>query len=334
MSDDHSFCSFSETELAGLPLKFLKQLEKDENGKMKITLNSNHVFAVLEFCKVGLTRSFVAAAYGERCKVNLPVLKRLVELRHQCARLLGFSNYADYAVDIQMAKSSKKVNDFLNCISRSLTDLASSELAIRKELKRKEEGDVAFGVADLQYYIGKAQQQQFKLNIEAVKNYFPANLVLPGIFKICHDLFGLRFEEIADSEVWHSSVQLFPVFDSSSNKLIGYVYLDLYYREGKCGPCVIPLQNGSSYQSKPQIPVALLLSPFRYEFGGQSRMLQFFEVVGLFLEFGHVVHHICNRASYSRFSGLPLDPDFADIPALVLENWISRSPSRMKCVGH
>ncbi|KAM7487196.1 hypothetical protein LguiB_024680 [Lonicera macranthoides] len=357
LNDDTSFVLFSEMELVGLPVEFLKSLDKAENGKFKITLRNHHVSPVLELSKVGLTRRLVAVAYGKRCEVNLSVLEKLVQLRHKCARLLGFSNYADYAVDLRMAKSSSKVFEFLENISASLSDLASRELTILKDLKnlqswkklifsfclsisscgmcifmlalkRKEEGEFPFGIEDLQYYVKRVEEQQFNLDFGVVKQYFPVNLVLSGIFKICQDLFGLRFEETADAEVWHSDVHLYSVFDLSSSELLGYFYLDLYSREGKYGhTCVVALQNGSSYNNAPQIPVALLISQLQEEVGGRPGLLRFSEVVNLFHEFGHVVHHICNRASFPRFSGLRLDPDFAEIPALVLENWCYESTS-------
>ncbi|KAK3013155.1 hypothetical protein RJ639_008578 [Escallonia herrerae] len=292
-------------------------------------IESPVIFSVPQFLVlVGLTRRLVAVAYGRRCQVNLSILEKLVQLRHKFARLLGYSNYAEYAVDVRMAKSSSKVFEFLEDISASLSDLASRELTLLKDLKKKEEGDFPFGVEDLQYYAKMVEEQQFDLDFGVVKEYFPVNLVLSGIFKICQDLFGLRFEEVADAEVWHCDVHLFSVFDLGSGELLGYFYLDMYSREGKYGhTCVVALQNGSFCNGTRQIPVALFISQLRKEVGGHPGLLRFSEVVNLFHEFGHVVHHICNRASFARFSGLRLDPDFVEIPAQVLENWCYESLS-------
>ncbi|XP_024023972.1 probable thimet oligopeptidase isoform X2 [Morus notabilis] len=297
LNDDNSFLLFSEAELAGLPLEFLK---------------------------VGKTRKMVAVAYSKRCgEVNLSVLEDLVQLRHKFARLLGYSNYADYAVDLRMAKTPSKVFEFLEDISSSLNDLAAKELKMLKDLKKKEEGELPFGIEDLPYYVKKVQQQEFDLDFGDLKQYFPVNLVLPGIFKIVQDLFGLRFEEIDDSEVWHSDVRVFSVLESGSGELMGYSYLDMYTREGKYNhTCVVGLQNGAlSPNSARQIPVVLLLSQFQKDEEGQPGLLRFSEVVNFFHEFGHVVQHICNRASFVRFSGLGYDPDFVEVPAQVLENW-------------
>ncbi|XVF02672.1 hypothetical protein REPUB_Repub04eG0194500 [Reevesia pubescens] len=328
LNDDSTSLLFHENELAGLPTDFLKTLEKVENGMFRVALKSHHVAAVLELCKIGKTRRLVAMTYGKRCaKVNLSILEDLVQVRHKFARLLGYSNYAEYALNLRMAKTSSKVLEFLEDISSSLSDLANKELAVLKELKKQEEGDLPFGVEDLLYYVKKVEQQEFDLDLGALKQYFPVNLVLSGIFKIFQDLFGLRFEEIADADVWHSDVQVFSVFDLSSGELLGYFYLDMYTREGKYGQtCVVALQNGSvAFNGARQVPVALLISQLQKDIGGIPSLLRFSEVVSLFHEFGHVVQHLCNRASFARFSGLRVDPDFVEIPAKVLENWCYES---------
>ncbi|CAN1314186.1 Probable thimet oligopeptidase [Linum perenne] len=290
-------------------------LEKDGSGKYKLHMRSNHVVAVLELCKVGQTRKRVAVAYGKRCGQ--------VELRHKYARLLGHSNFADYAVDLRMAKTPTKVFEFLEDISASLTNLATREISVLKDLKRKEEGDLTFAIEDLLYYVKRAEAKQFDLDFKALKQFFPVDLVLSGIFKIVQDLFGLRFEEVGDAEVWHADVSVFSAYDLSSGELLGHFYLDLYTREGKYGhTCVLALQNGAiSHNGARQISVALLIS--RLQKGGENDpcLLRFSEVVSLFHEFGHLVQHICNRAPFTKLSGMCADPDFVELPALLLENW-------------
>ncbi|KAM2535042.1 hypothetical protein TB1_020681 [Malus domestica] len=328
LNDESTFLLFTEAELAGLPPEFLKSLGKVADGKFKVTLKSHHVAAVLELCEVGTTRRMVAVAYGKRGgEVNLSILEDLVQLRHKFARLLGYSSYADYAVNLRMAKAPSKVFEFLEDISNSLTGAATMELSMLKDLKRKEEGDHPFGIEDLLYYVKKAEAQQFNMDLGALKQYFPVNLVISGVFKIVQDLFGLRFVEIRDAEVWHSDVTIYSVFDLSSGELLGHFYLDMFIRERKYNhTCVVALQNGAlSTNGSCQIPVALLISQFQKDAGGQPALLRFSEVVNLFHEFGHVVQHICNRASFARFSGLGFDPDFVEVPALVLENWCYES---------
>ncbi|KAK7306216.1 hypothetical protein VNO77_44142 [Canavalia gladiata] len=331
LNNDGMFLLFNKAELVGLPPEFLKGLDKSEDGKLKIPLRSHHVTAVLEFCQVGTTRQMVYRAYGNRCgDINLSILESLVQQRHKYARLLGYSCYAEYAIDVRMPKTPKKVFDFLTDISTSLTDLAMKELDILKDLKKKEEGEFPFGIEDLLYYVKKIEEQGYDLDFGEIKQYLPINLVLSGIFKIVQDLFGLRFEEIAGADVWHYDVRVFSVLDLGSNELLGYCYLDLFSREGKYDhTCVLALQNSALTSSgAQQIPVALLISQCQKDDDSStSGLLRFSEVVSLFHEFGHVVQQICNRASFARISGLCVDPDFVEIPARLLENWCYESYS-------
>ncbi|XP_057530920.1 probable thimet oligopeptidase [Amaranthus tricolor] len=328
INNDCTFLLFTESELEGLPSELIQVFDRDNDEKIKVTLKSNHVLPILELCKVGATRRRIAVGYGQRCKeVNVPVLETLVQLRHKFARLLGYDNYAEFAVGSRMAKTSAKVFEFLEDLSTSLTDLAAKELAGLKELKLKEEGSNLFGIEDLLYYVKKFEEDRFHLDFRALKDYFPLSLVLQGIFKILQDLFGLKFEEIVSAEVWHEDVRVFSVFDLGTSYLMGYAYLDLFFRDGKYGQtCVLPLQNGSlSTNADRQVPVVLLMCEFLIEDGNTPALLRFSEVVSLFHEFGHVVHALCNRASLARFSGLRVDHDFVEIPGHVFENWCFES---------
>ncbi|KAG2321962.1 hypothetical protein Bca52824_015175 [Brassica carinata] len=323
LNEDSSCLFFPEAELAGLPLEFLQSLDKIQNKEFKLTLESNHVAAILELCKIAKTRKTVAMAYGKRCgDANIPLLQKLVQSRHRLARLLGYAHFADYALDHRMAKTSTRVIRFLEDISSNLTDLASRELSFLKDLKRKEEGELPFGVEDLLYYIKRVEELQFDLDFGDIRQYFPVSLVFPGILKICQDLFGLKIEEVTEIDVWYYDVRAFAVFDSGSGKLLGYFYLDMFSREGKFSQsCVVALQNNALFSNGAcQIPVALLIAQLAKD-GGEAVPLGFSEVVNLFHEFGHVVQHICNRASFARFSGLRVDPDFREIPSQLLENW-------------
>ncbi|URE25230.1 Peptidase family M3 [Musa troglodytarum] len=253
----------------------------------------------------------------------------MVQIRHKYAQLLGYSNYAEFTLESRMARTSEKVFEFLEDISENLSDLAMEELNMLKDLKRREDGDSPFGMEDLLYYMRRAEEQHLDLDLGEVKQYFPVNLVMSGILKIFQDLFGIRIEENKDVEVWHETVCLFSVTDVSSNELLGYFYLDIHSREGKYAhTCVLALQNGNlSSNGTRQIPVALLLSQCPKQIDDNPVLLRFSEVVTFFHEFTHVVHHICIRATYSRFSGLRLDADFIEVPSKLLENWCYESIS-------
>ncbi|CAM8982024.1 unnamed protein product [Rhodiola kirilowii] len=324
LNNDMTFILFSDAELLGVPADLLKSLEKDDSFMYKVPVRSHIISPILDYCKMGKTRKTLTEVYGKRCgDVNFPILKKLVQLRHKYARLAGFQHYADYAVSVRMAKTPAQVLEFLEDVSQSLTSTATKELDILMNLKKIEEGDAPFGLEDLQYYVKRYEEQQFDLDFSEIKNYFPLDVVLSGIFKIFEDLFGLKIKEMTDADFWHSDVYLFSVFDLNSNELLGYFYLDLHHREEKYEhTCVVALQNGSlACNGERQVPIALLISQIRLEVGGHPGLLRFSQVVNIFHEFSHVIHFICNRASFVRFSGLFVDHDLFEIPAQVLENW-------------
>ncbi|KAL6840354.1 hypothetical protein ACP4OV_030164 [Aristida adscensionis] len=230
LNDFTKYLLLREDELAGMPLEFLQDLEKVD-GKLKVLLTSYHVTPILEHCKVGSTRKSIAVAYGQKGgKENLGILENLVQLRHRLARLLGYPNYSDFAIEPRMPRTSRKVLEFLEEMSEQLTEIANRELSILKDLKMKEEGDTQFGMEDLLYYIKRAEELKVDLDIGEIKQYFPVSLVIPGMMKMFQDLFALRFEEIKDAEVWHDTVRVFSVWDASSSDLLGYFFLDIFSR--------------------------------------------------------------------------------------------------------
>ncbi|BAB90533.1 endopeptidase-like protein [Oryza sativa Japonica Group] len=284
-----------KSHIDDLSLKYIQSL--NDSTKFLLLNEEDLAGMPLEFLKVGSTRKLIAVAYGQKGgKENIAILEKLVQLRHRLARLLGYPNYADYAIEPRMPRTSRKM---------------------------EEEGDAQFSVEDLLYYMKRAEELKVDLDIGEIKQFFPVDLVISGILKMFQDLFALRFEEMKDAETWHDTVRLFSVWDASSSDLLGYFFLDIFSREGKYAhTCVVALQNRCLCSNGTRkVPVAVLLSQCPKEFDGNSALLRFPEVVRIFHEFSHVVHHISNRATFSRFSGLQLEGDFAEIPSLLLENW-------------
>ncbi|XP_078433640.1 zincin-like metalloproteases family protein isoform X2 [Wolffia australiana] len=334
---DDSFLQFGESELRGLPPQFIKSLDVVENGKLKITLRSHHISPILEHCKVGSTRKCVAVAHGTRCgKANTAILEKLVRLRKKMAQLLGYSCFADYIVEPRMARTSTRVLEFLEDISCHLTEMAMRELNVLKDLKKNEEGDFPFGAEDLRYYMKRAEEKMIDAELQTAKFLFPVDMVLSGVLKTFQELLHLEFEEVLDVDTWHDAVRLFAVMDPSSNELMGYFFLDMFSREGKYSQtCVVAVQDGSmSSGGINQTPVALLISQFPKQEDDSPVLLQFSEVLNFFHEFGHVLQHICNRATFSRFSGLRMEVDFLEIPSQMLEKWCYESICMKQISGY
>ncbi|GJM92168.1 hypothetical protein PR202_ga08604 [Eleusine coracana subsp. coracana] len=263
-------CLVKEFERNGVKLTQTKRKEMDKLRSCIEELNLKYIQNMSDFTK------FLVLTEDELAGMPIDFLK--VQLRHRLARLLGYPNYSDFAIEPRMPKTSRKVLEFLEEMSEQLNDVANRELNILKELKMKEEGNAQFGMEDLLYYIKRAEEFKVDLDIGEIKQYFPASLVISGMLKMFQDLFALRFEEIKDADVWHDTVRVFSVWDASSSDLLGYFFLDIYARFVRV------------HASK----------------GPSCRAI---------------------RATYSRFSGLRLEGDFAEIPSLLLENWCYESVS-------
>lgn len=321
--DDSTLC-FTAEELSGMPPDFIKSLDAGEAGKLKVTLKPFHYFPIMEQCKVRPTRSAVAAARYQRCmKENVPILEKVLELRQKLAYLLGYKNWAEYSLEIRMARKPEKVKEFHDRMLQHITPTAQKELKLLQDLKEEEEGDSVVGLEDVLYYIQKAERRLLNFDINEINQYLPVEVVTPGLLRIYEHLFGLKFQESERKYVWHEEVREFSVLDSESRQLLGFFYLDLFYREGKYShACVVPLQPGCDLgNGKRQLPVAALLMSLTKTGSNTPTLLKHSELVTYFHEFGHMMHHVCSHASFARFSGLQVETDFLEAPSHMLENW-------------
>ncbi|KAL2629464.1 hypothetical protein R1flu_014150 [Riccia fluitans] len=337
VNEENQLLYFSEAELAGVPTDFLKELKRSKDGKLEVSLKYHHYFPVMERCKIGATRKALGIAHDQRCiRENVPILQKVLSLRHTVAQILGYENHAEYETAVRMAKSPEKVKDFLEGISARMSVLARKELRRLREMKMEEEGSETFSMYDLRYYINKAEEAEFKVDFEQVKQYFPIEVVTQGLLKIYQDLLGLRFKEVHRPQVWHQEVQQYAVFDAETGERMGFFYLDLFPRSGKYAhTCVCSLQTGCvQSDGTRQLPVAALLANFTRPTREKPSLLNHGEVVRYFHEFGHVMHHICSRPSFAKFTGLRVEDDFVEAPSQMLENWCFESSALKLMSGY
>ncbi|KAG2406854.1 thimet oligopeptidase [Vigna angularis] len=342
LNDDTKIFLFSESELVGLPLEFLKELDKSENGKFKISLRSHHVAAVLQFCKhmkVGTTRKMVAGAYGKRCgDTNISVLESLVQQRHKYARLLGFSCYAEYAIDVRMAKTPKKVFEFLKDISASLTDLATKELNMLKDLKKKEEGELPFGIEDLLYYVKRIEEQSYDLDFGEIKQYFPISVVLSGIFKIVQDLFGNYISYINVHKVWFPSNDLPTQWAQFHWGKTGFFFFFSFLIHVKdrfylCfGACVERISNLPLMHGWPKLMVVLDYCVFSCRFNKFATVHRLPEFLDLKNDFSFAVYCVCKRETIITSSSHVVYGEQRKCSNLLEENHQSKLTLRTKSI--
>ncbi|XP_076463244.1 thimet oligopeptidase-like [Babylonia areolata] len=331
LNEDITVLEFTEEELVGVPEDFLKNLDRTDAGKCKVSLQYPHYFPCMKKARNPETRRQLEKAFNSRClKENTAILEELVRLRHEKAQLLGFPTHAAFVLDMRMAKKPENVSTFLSDLAVKLQPLRDEEFKLFLEYKKEESEKYSFpnddkvNMWDLRYYMLLLEERKFSVDHNVLKEYFPMPVVTDGLLHIYQELLGLKFTEIRDTDVWHEDVKMYSVKDHKDNKLLGYFYLDLHPREGKYGHaacfglqpgCVLP--DGSR-----QVAVAAMVANFTKPTADCPSLLTHDEVETYFHEFGHVMHQICAQAKFAMFSGTNVERDFVEAPSQMLENWV------------
>ncbi|KAJ3006067.1 UNVERIFIED_CONTAM: hypothetical protein HDU68_004291, partial [Siphonaria sp. JEL0065] len=324
LGEEASKLEFTKEELDGMPADFLEKLTKTKNGdKYIVGLKYTEAPPILKLCHVEATRKVVEKAFNSRCKnENSIILQKLVELRHEQAQLLGFSNHASYILDVRMAKTPETVSTFLTDLNKKLQPLLDADLAELLALKKRtkeERGEPFDGKInqwDTGYYLNLVEKEKYQVDHEEIKRYFPLHVVTKGLFEIYQRLLSLKFKKVEDAEVWHEDVVQYAVHEASNDNLVGYFYMDLHPRDGKYGhAAVFGLQpQAAPAGSRPQLPVCALVANFSKPTATTPSLLLHSEVVTYFHEFGHVFHQICSNVKQARFAGTSVERDFVECP--------------------
>ena len=354
LNEENGGLWFTAEELDGVPNDVISLLKKDGN-KYWLTFKYPDLFPALKYAKNSETRKKIFIANENKSNQNVPLFREAILLRDEAARLLGYPNHAAFRIEDKMAKTPKTVDDFLGDLRGRLSQGGLDEIATLKELKkadlesRGEKFDGNYYLWDHRFYDRVMEERDYQLDQQLISEYFPLQTSIKGMLEIFETIFGLQFVEVVgedrdsispsgkgDDIVWHEEVQVFSVWDDESegSGFIGYLYLDLFPRNGKYGHAAnFNLQPGFIQENGTRrYPATALVCNFSKPTAKKPSLLKHDEVTTLFHELGHGIHDLVSRTTYSRFHGTNTVRDFVEAPSQMLENWCW-TPSQLKSLS-
>ncbi|CAO3589912.1 unnamed protein product [Absidia cylindrospora] len=347
-SREDSTIKFTKDELEGMDGDFLSGLKTEEDSgvtKYILTMKYPDFRPVLKLCKIENTRKAHLTAFDSRNRENVALLEEALNLRRKCAKILGYESHADYVLEVKMAKEVEIVKKFLEDLKSKLHDAGIKEIEIMKEIKKKEkeergeEYDGTLNSWDINYYERILLETKYSVDQEQIKQYFSLETTIVKMLDIYEKVLGLKFVKVPSSKaiVWHPDVQLYECWDNVEDKhFSGYMYLDLFPRDSKyphaaCFP-LHPSYLDSNGDRVP--PIAAMVANFTKPTQTKPSLLKHEEVVTLFHELGHVMHHLCSRTRFARFHGTSVEGDFVEAPSQMLENWCYDTASLRSLSSH
>jgi oligopeptidase A len=321
--------------LSGLPetARALARQTAQRNGLegWQLTLEFPCYLAVLTYADDRALRQEAYTAYVTRASETGPhggrwdnsaVMEEILTLRHESARLLGFRNFGEMSLETKMASSTKQVLEFLHDLAEQSQQRARADLDEVRDYARQQGADFALQAWDIPYFSEQLRQQRYAVSQQELKPYFPVSVVVPGMFSVVNRLYGIEVRERTGISRWHEDVRFFEIFDDAG-ELRGQFYLDLYARPNKrAGAWMDGCQSRLRLNGSTQHPVAFLSCNFTPPIGDRPSLLGHDEVITLFHEFGHGLHHLLTRIDYPSVSGINgVAWDAVELPSQIMENW-------------
>ncbi|WP_429236817.1 oligopeptidase A [Aeromonas salmonicida] len=338
-----------EAELAGLPQSVLaaaRQLaeQKGQQGWL-FTLDIPSYLPVIMYADNRELRAELYEAFTTRASDQGPnagkwdnsaIMTELLTLRRELAQLLGFGNYAELSLATKMAEKTEQVVGFLTDLAAKSLPQGKAELEEIRTFAAEHHGQRELAAWDIPYYAEKLKQHKFSISDEQLRPYFPANKVVKGLFEVVKRVFGIKVRERLGIDTWHPDVRFYDIFDAE-DELRGSFYLDLYAREHKQGGAWMDVCLGRRYRQDGSLqkPVAYLTCNFNGPVDGKPALFTHDEVVTLFHEFGHGIHHMLTQIDVAGVAGINgVAWDAVELPSQFLENWCWESEALAFISGH
>ncbi len=329
----------NEADLSGLPDDVIARAADDakkagEEGKWVFTLAKPSMIPFLQYAdnrdlREKLYRGYFMRGDNDNENDNKEVIGKIVSLRNEKARLLGFDNYAGYVIDVNMAKTPEAVYGFLMKIWGPALEMAKQDVKEMQAIIDREGGGFKLASWDWWYYSEKLRKKKFNFDETGLKPYFSLHNAKNGIFYVAEKLYGLNFIKRDDLPKYHDEVEAYEVQEADGS-LLGVLYMDFHPRDGKrVGAWSTGFRQASYTKDGKRIPrIGSIVMNFTRPAGDAPALLSFDEVSTLFHEFGHALHGLFTDGPYDRTAGR-VPRDFVELPSQIMENWAAE-PEVMK----
>jgi len=323
----------NEADLAGLPqtsIDAAAEQAKAEGmeGKWVFTLSKPSLIPFLQFANNRDLREKMYKAYYNRGDNNnefdnKKLINEMVNLRLKKAQLFGFDNYADYVLDVNMAKDSKTVDKFLIDIFNPAQVLAKKELAEMQAIADKEAANIKLEGWDWWYYAEKLRKAKYDFDENYIKPYLTVDNVREGMFTAANKLYGVIFAKNENLPVYYPGVETYEVKEANGD-FLGILYMDYYPRESKSGGawCTSFRESGYDIEGNKIYPVISLVMNFTPASGDTPALLTWDETETMWHEFGHSLHGFFSDGLYDRTCG-NVPHDYVELPSQIMENWVA-----------
>lgn len=340
VASDNKTIEVTKEELAGLPDAFIENLKKTADGKYVLGTDYPTYIPTMEECRIEETRKKLYHAFENRAyPINEGVLKEVIAKRDALAHELGYASFADLDLEDQMTKRPHVALEFLDellkrCEPKEQAEFKAMTLNLPESVSLNAEGKLK--PWDRGYVRAQYKKHQFNLDETAVAEYFPMEKTLKSLFDIYQEFLGLSFKIKPASNLWHEDVQVIEAYDGATQKLLGYLLIDLHPRPNKythaCHGSVVPavtLIDGS----EPYV-VSLVIANFPKSTSTKPSLLRRDDVTTFFHEFGHALHGLLGRTSIASCSGTRVKRDFVEMPSQMLEEWMMEKDVLKRVSSH
>jgi oligopeptidase A len=330
-TNDFKYLVENVADLAGIPEDAIQAAsdaaKADNNVGYQFSLHFPSYMPVMQYADNRALRETMYRAYATRASEfskqewdNTALIRDILKLKHEEATMLGFNNYAELSLATKMADTPKQVTEFLDTLAKRAKPYAERDMQELVAYAKK------LGIHDMQawdvaYVSEKLREEKYAFSDQEVKQYFPESKVLAGLFKVTETIFGVQVRK-TEAPLWHADAAFYEISDQQ-NKPIAYFYLDLYARNNKRGgawmdECITRRKKADGVE----LPVAYLTCNFSAPVGGKPALFTHDEVITMFHEFGHGLHHMLTQVDEYGVSGIKgVEWDAVELPSQFMENF-------------